>query len=99
MNDKCGQEIKAGDYIVYGHALGRCAALKFGKVIRVIDRGTEAEDRFSLHVIGINDNLLSFGMVELTKRGTLLYGERIIVLPFEMLPDYAKTLLEPVKVV
>ncbi len=33
--DKSGREINIGDYIVYGLALGRCAALRFGKVLDI----------------------------------------------------------------
>jgi hypothetical protein len=33
MYDKIGQEITVGAIIVYGHALGRCAALQLGKVL------------------------------------------------------------------
>ena len=33
--DKTGTEIKEGDFIVYGHALGRCAGLRIGKVLAI----------------------------------------------------------------
>ena len=86
MKDKTGnQEILVGSYIVYGHAMGRCAGLKFGKVIKVDDK-----DRY--HVIGVDDDWIR-QRIELTKKGILQFPERIIVLPFEMLPDYAQELL------
>jgi hypothetical protein len=31
--DKIGQKVEIGSIIVYGHALGRCAALQLGKVL------------------------------------------------------------------
>lgn len=34
--DKAGREVFPGDYIVYGHALGRCAGLQYGRVLDVI---------------------------------------------------------------
>lgn len=39
--DKLGREIKVGDIICYGHALGRCAALRVGKVLKVTHRKEE----------------------------------------------------------
>jgi hypothetical protein len=33
--DKIGQPINIGDTIVYGHALGRCAALQLGRVLDI----------------------------------------------------------------
>lgn len=38
--DKNGSELKAGDYIVYGQALGRCAGINYGLVLGL----TEVED-------------------------------------------------------
>lgn len=39
MLDKLGQEITVGAYIAYGHALGRCAGLRIGKVLGVSTQG------------------------------------------------------------
>ena len=33
--DKIGQQIKLGSIVVYGHALGRCAALQLGKILSI----------------------------------------------------------------
>lgn len=33
--DKIGQKIEIGSIIVYGHALGRCAALQLGKILAI----------------------------------------------------------------
>jgi len=48
--DKSGRQIFPGDYIIYGHALGRCAGLQYGRVLEVIPavRG----DRYA-HSFGI----------------------------------------------
>jgi hypothetical protein len=35
MRDKSGRELEPGDFIVYGHALGRCAGLRYGVVLEV----------------------------------------------------------------
>lgn len=39
--DKSGRDLKAGDLIVYGHALGRCAGLQYGLVLEVLEPRTE----------------------------------------------------------
>lgn len=89
MKDKTGkQEIISGSYIVYGHALGRCAGLKFGKVIKV-------DEKNRYHVIGVDDDW-KYQQPELSKKGILQFEERIIVLPFDMLPDYAQKLLQDI---
>jgi hypothetical protein len=36
--DKIGQKIQRGSIIIYGHALGRSAALKIGKVMGIIPK-------------------------------------------------------------
>jgi hypothetical protein len=33
--DKIGQKLEIGSIIVYGHALGRCAALQLGKILAI----------------------------------------------------------------
>lgn len=35
MLDRLNQEIKVGSIIAYGHALGRCAGLRIGKVLKL----------------------------------------------------------------
>jgi len=48
MRDKLDQEIKVGCYLAYGHALGRCAGLRIGKVLGLkedIERTWEGEPR------------------------------------------------------
>ena len=39
MKDKIGREINVGDFIAYGRALGRCAGLSLGKVIKTLENG------------------------------------------------------------
>lgn len=92
--DKLGQEITPGVWIVYGHALGRCAGLRIGKVLAV-DRGPEdtrcpwnRQDRIT--VWGINDDYIAYHRFNpddewakpkaLSKKSTLLFSSRIVVL-------------------
>jgi len=89
MKDKTGRsEIIVGSYIVYGHALGRCAGLKFGKIVK-IDRHND-EERY--WVLGVDDDWYPGSKPELSKIGRLQFPERIIVLSFSMLPEYAQEL-------
>lgn len=64
--DKLGQPITPGCIIAYGHALGRCAALRLGKVIKVSGTltpgftytgGSYPEKReYRITVFGANDD-------------------------------------------
>lgn len=102
MKDKTGkQEIEVGSYVVYATTLGRSSALKFGKIIGIsVPKEPEAfqdkGDR-SYRVVGIDDNWYHMNKnmkPKINKPGTLLYGHRMIVLSFEMLPDYAQKFLK-----
>lgn len=102
MKDKTGkQEIKVGSYIVYATTLGRSSALKFGKIVSMkVPKEPEAFQRegdCSYRVVGVDDNSYHMNKnmkPEINKPGTLLYGHRMVVLPFEMLPDYAQKFLK-----
>ena len=40
--DKAGYDLKPGDFIIYAHALGRCASLQYGVVLEVLpNKGNE----------------------------------------------------------
>lgn len=98
MKDKTGkQEIDVGSYVVYATTLGRSSALKFGKIVGMkVPKNPEAfqkEGDYSYRVVGIDDNW-SHREPEICKPGTLLYENRIVVLPFEMLPEYAQKFLK-----
>lgn len=92
MIDKVGTEITAGCFIVYGHALGRSAALRFGRVEAVNvktkkDTWDEKEhDASTITVLGIEDLWEDYEGKErlpqvATKRSTLLFPDRVIVVP------------------
>lgn len=89
IQDKCGNQITEGCYIVYGTER---AELKFGKVISVAIVPDEYYDRnlYEISVFGINewwkDKVVG-------KKGIVRDPDKIIVLPFAMLPDYAQKLL------
>jgi len=102
--DKCGQEIKAGCFVIYGHALGRCAALKFGKILKITLKGSRyphrpdiPEHHFS--VIGVDeDNWKNPITYSLSKKGTLQFSDRMVVIPKSMLPQEVKVLLDQVNI-
>lgn len=64
FTDKAGVKVVPGDFIIYGHALGRCAGLRYGKVLALVPHpksyfGCEqkAGDReCRLRIIGVNDD-------------------------------------------
>ena len=91
--DKLGQEIKVGDYIAYGHALGRCAGLRIGKVLKVsYEKSNDwpREDIFKIKVWGIDDEW-SYAPILCSTPGTLNFPDRIVVLPLNQVPpDYVE---------
>lgn len=93
MKDKTEKiEIEVGSYIVYGHALGRCAGLKFGKITKI----DKYENRNRYWVIGVDDDWHPRNKASLSKQGRLQFEDRIIVLSFNMLPIYAQELLKDI---
>jgi len=109
--DKTGREVLPGDYIVYGHALGRCAGLQYGRVIAVLPptrdpymgvcakirvRGVDADDNW----LGYSKNE-SRGYkreTELLKPGTLSYPSRVLKVEPHQIPEPVLRLLERVEI-
>lgn len=93
--DKLGNEIRIGDYIAYGHALGRCAGLRIGRVLDIKPRKDwRDEEGVSITVRGIDDD---WSKKELCKKnGTLLYPDRVIVLRPNMLDSERRDLLDEI---
>lgn len=110
--DKLGQEIVVGSYIVYGHALGRCAGLRLGKVLVITPKeypAWQGESKLKHHftVIGVDDDHAHLADLPqfrahpewyatklLSKKSTIQFAERIIVLSGDMLPENIKKLLD-----
>lgn len=87
--DKLGREIKVGSIVVYGHAMGRSAGLRIGKILSVIKKSKDHNGRqqWSFNVIGVDDDFEGFFGIKLNDRkGTLLFRDRIIVIDPEQLP-------------
>lgn len=81
--DKAGQEVRVGDYIAYGHNLGRCAGLRFGKVHKITQKKAEAKYSFdsemwSITVRGIEDDWSHQEAKPLERKSSLSFPERTI---------------------
>lgn len=90
--DKAGQEVRVGDYIVYGHALGRCAALKFGKVLKIETVKDYREECWRIRVLGIEKGYSKAKPWDISQ-GTLQFPDRTI-LANSFLPKQIKDALE-----
>lgn len=77
FSDKIGQEVMVGDTIAYGHALGRCAALRIGKIKAIVKvKPYWYEERWAITVQGVDDDGT---VLQLTRRlGTLQFPERTL---------------------
>lgn len=94
--DKLGTEICVGDYLIYGHAIDRSAALRIGKVLSITEKEQKYpyESGFRITVIGVNDDW-SHKEIELCKSiGHLLFPNRTINVAGELLPKKVKELLD-----
>jgi len=82
--DKLGREIVVGDFIVYGHALGRSAGLRIGKVLDVTHKPGRypSDSPWRIRVQGVDDDWARAGVdrpLELCRPGTLQFPERTVV--------------------
>ena|SRR5579863_9567177 len=112
LDDKLGQELKPGRWIVYGHNLGRCAGLRIGMIIAAV-KGEESErcpwnrqDRIT--VWSIDDDHAAYAAFHpedswsspkpLSKKSTLLFASRCLVIPTALVPEqYRKQIAELTK--
>jgi hypothetical protein len=95
--DKVNQEITIGSIVAYGHALGRCAGIRIGKVLDIKTqegRWVKEETEYRITVIGVDDDW-NHKTPELCSRvGTLQFPNRMIVLDDTKVPASYKTLLD-----
>jgi hypothetical protein len=83
--DKSGQTVRVGDYILYASSLGRCAALSFGRILKI--ELVDGKD-WRIGFIGVDDY---YGMK--LKKGTLQFPDRL-VLANAFIPEQHKSILE-----
>jgi hypothetical protein len=89
--DKFGKEIVVGSYIVYpymhGYWVGKVTAVK-----SKVHPWKDGETAYPLTVIGIDDN---YGPPKLlSKKSTLQFADRVVVLNPEQIPAEYKVLLD-----
>ena len=96
FTDKVGQPIHVGDVIAYGHALGRCAGMRIGMVLKlaVVEPQFSHESPHRITVIGVNDDWERSPPKLLSKSSTLLYPNRTVVIPRERVPFEYLTILD-----
>ena len=80
--DKIGQEIVSGSCIAYGHALGRCAGLRIGRVVSTPKQITNVYNRreWRITVVGVSDDWDQEKPKLLSKKSTIQFPKRVIVL-------------------
>lgn len=103
--DKVGQKIEVGSLVVYGHALGRCAGLRIGKVLRIEEakKGYSSWDGdtpegVKITVWGIDDDWDHKEIKLCSTRGTLFFPNRILVLDESAVRQDFRDLLAPVTI-
>ena len=89
--------MQKGDYIVYGHALGRCAGLRYGLVLDIImGKSTDYADKNpipKLRVIGVDDDWAHHPVSLLSKPSVLQFSKRILKITSDQLPYEVRHLL------
>ncbi|MBI2030795.1 hypothetical protein HYT05_04190 [Candidatus Kaiserbacteria bacterium] len=101
FTDKAGVAIVPGDYIVYGHALGRCAGLRYGKVLALVPHPPKERSYYKvgdreckLRIIGVDDDWSSHKPPELlTKASVVGFGSRVLKLYPSQVPEKVAELL------
>ena len=79
-HDKNGERVVVGDIIAYGHNLGRCAGIRFGKVLRIYNSCAGWQEKYQLriNVMGLDDDW-SFEKPKLCQRkGVLQFPNRTL---------------------
>lgn len=94
IQDKTGHPINVGDFLAYGHALGRSAGLRFGKVLDIKPRTARynGDPGVAITVIGVDEGWRGPSLC--SRVGTLQYPDRTIVLEPERMPAELKGLLD-----
>lgn len=97
--DKLGQPVFVGSIIAYGHALGRCAGLRIGRVLELVPPPADPKPYSWGHagwkakVIGVDDDWAGRPPALNDNPGTLMFPDRWIVLSDEQVPAAYRDLL------
>jgi hypothetical protein len=98
FKDKADRVVNPGDLIVYGHNLGRCASLQYGKVVKVQMGSTHrgSQPVVKIRVQGVDSNWRS--EVRLMNQSVLQFSERTLKVTRDQVPKFVLDLLDQVKV-
>lgn len=104
MDDKAGNPLMPGDIIVYGHNLGRCAGLRYGKVIKITTKPdphaykdpSKTITKVTVH--GVDDDWTHRGPELLSKKSTLEFSKRMLKVDRHQVPKELLDLLDTVKI-
>ncbi|MBP9757241.1 MAG: hypothetical protein KBD06_01440 [Candidatus Pacebacteria bacterium] len=101
FTDKANVEVAPGDLIIYGHALGRCAGIRFGKVLALAEHpksewgsNHKTGDRdCKLRIIGVDDDWSHEEPKLLSKASVIAFGSRVLKLHPDQVPKLLADLL------
>lgn len=107
--DKVGRALAPGDLIIYGHALGRCASLQYGKVLEIVlpnpDAYCATGVRLRVQGVDADDSWLGRHLkrpwksrVKLLKPGLLQFPSRVLWVNRNQVPPEVLQLLDQVQV-
>lgn len=99
--DRLGRGIVVGSYIAYGHALGRCAGLRIGKVTAIKNAPPEAarwpnDTDWRITVMGVDDDWNHRARELCKRKGTLMFPDRTVIIEYDKLPRVYQDLLREV---
>lgn len=104
--DKSGREIHSGDLIIYGSALGRSATLQYGKIVAIKFKSDREFNRDKKEwedvevprytVQGVSTWSWASENASLLQKGTLSFGDRILILHRDQLPKAVLDILDGV---
>lgn len=105
FKDKAGHLLQPGDLIIYGHALGRCAGLQYGKVVAIQraknrygwdDNVAEEHLKVKIKVQGVDTDWKS-QEPKLLRRSVLEFNERVLRITRDQVSKEVLSLLDTVK--
>ena len=101
FKDKTGRALQVGDYIVYGHGVGRSHELRFGKVLQIKakEKNRPYDTGAAITIIGANDPDWKADkpyVRDKARVGTIRYPERTVIVN-DTIPKAYKTALDSFK--
>ena len=101
FKDKTGTPLQPGDLIIYGHALGRCAALQYAKVLGIQwskDTWGVPTPKVRVQGVDLDDNFNPNVPPKLQRISVLSFGPRTLKIPRESVEARTLALLDTVMI-